>query len=62
MEKIRFNYSFTPNGSDMPDSDICMNISHECGLNIEDVCDTFLDFMEAAGFSSNAVYAYFQNT
>lgn len=58
MERVEFSYIFTVNGierriffTDGADAD---------GLNSRDVCEMFLDFMQAAGFTKENILDYFK--
>ena len=58
MESIEFVYSFTD--QDKPDDlkRVIIRKSDD-GLDANDICEDFVDFMVAAGFSEQNVYDYF---
>ena len=62
MEYIKFKYGFTDLDHKVPDKKVSVYCDgEEKGLDALDVCEAFVDFMEAAGFSRDNIYDYFQN-
>ncbi len=61
METVRFWYTFEDETGDMPTHDTDMSIRRESGLMVDDVCETFLTFMVAAGYSEESVIKYFKS-
>ena len=63
MERIKFKYLRT---DDYDDSNTTGNVKmdiqdkNDCGLLIGEVCETFVHFMEAVGFTENQVLDYFK--
>jgi len=60
METVRFWYTFEDKEGDIPTHDTDLSISREHGLMADDVCETFLTFMVAAGYSEESVIEYFK--
>lgn len=60
MERIEFSYHF--DDANYPDEK-CVVLSkrdkHGEGLQDYDICEMFLDFMRAAGFSEKNIFKYF---
>lgn len=59
MESIKFWYTFTDEDKEMSDLDFDMTVSKEDGVNLEDVCETFIRFLEAVGYSPAKAREYF---
>lgn len=63
MERIKLKYLRT-DGYDNSDTmdQVKMDIQdkNDCGLLIDNVCDTFVHFMEAVGFTGDQVLDYFK--
>lgn len=58
MEKIIFKYVFSDDGSDEKIVKTVKN--NPDGLTVDEVCEMFLDFMEAAGYTSENIIKYFR--
>lgn len=52
MEKISFSYT-------LDGDQVIINKSTEDGLSATDMCDAFVDFMRALGFSEERIAEYF---
>ena len=59
MESIKFWYTFTDESKKMADFDFDMTVSKEDGVNLEDVCETFIRFLESVGYSPAKAKEYF---
>ncbi len=59
MESIKFWYTFTDENKKMADLDFDMTVSKEDGVNLEDVCETFIKFLEAVRYSPAKAREYF---
>lgn len=60
MESIKFWYTFTDEKKEMADLDFDMSVSREeNGVKLEDVCETFIKFLEAIGYSPARAREYF---
>jgi len=59
MESIKFWYNFTDETKEMSDIDIDMSVSNENGVHLGEVCETFIKFLEAIGFSPAQAREYF---
>lgn len=60
MEYIKFKYEFNDLDHKVPDKKVTIYCDgKEEGLNAYDVCEAFMDFMEAVGFSKDNIYDYF---
>lgn len=59
MESIKFWYTFTDEKKEMADLDFDMTVSRENGVKLEDVCETFIKFLEAIGYSPASAGKYF---
>lgn len=59
MESIKFWYTFTDENKNMADLDFDMTVSKEDGVNLEEVCETFIKFLEAVGYSPSKAREYF---
>ena len=51
MEKVGFWYSFEDEDGDISNHNVDMEISNEHGVGRDDVCETFVNFLAAAGYS-----------
>lgn len=60
MENIRFMYEFEDETGGIPNQHVDMEISCESGVFRNDVCDTFVKFLAAAGFSTNNLAKSFE--
>ena len=58
METITLNYVF--NCDDGDTKEVCMKKEVPMGIHDYDVCEMFLDFMRAVGFSEENVFRYFK--
>lgn len=61
METIRFWYTFEDEEGQFPVQDTDISISCRNGLKVDDVCQTFLTFITAAGYSEDSIIKYFHN-
>ena len=63
METIRFWYTFEDKDKDsnMPVTDVDISVSSEAGVGLGDVCEAFVHFIEAAGYSSANLSEYFSD-
>ena len=59
MESIKFWYNFTDEKKEMSDVDFDLSVSNESGIPLEDVCETFIKFLEAVGYSPARARDYF---
>ena len=59
MESIKFWYNFTDEKKKMSDTDIDLSVSNEDGILLEDVCETFIKFLQAVGYSPAKALEYF---
>lgn len=58
MEEIKFKYTYSDNEEE---NVICMEDSKKVGsLDVFDMCEKFLNFMVAVGFSRESVKKYFR--
>lgn len=57
MERIEFNYVFRDD--DNEEKMITVTKRNEDGLHDYDVCEMFMDFMNAIGFSEENIFRYF---
>lgn len=60
-ESIRFNYEFINKDSEYTYDSKEINVHKESkdGLNCSEVCEAFVDFMVASGFSEQNIYGFF---
>lgn len=59
METIRFWYTFENKDGDMPVNDVEISVSSEAGVSLRDVCEAFVHFINAAGYSPARLSEYF---
>lgn len=59
MESIKFWYTFTDEKKEMSDFDFDLSVSNENGIHLEDVCETFIKFLEVVGYSPAKAREYF---
>lgn len=59
MESVKFWYTFTDETGDQANLDYDLGISKEDGVSLEDVCETFIKFLELMGFSPARAREYF---
>ena len=59
MESIKFWYNFTDEKKEMPDFDFDLSVSNENGVLLEDVCKTFIKFLEVVEYSPAKAREYF---
>lgn len=59
MESIKFWYNFTDEKKEMSDVDIDLSVSNENGIHLEDVCETFIQFLKTVGYSPVKAKEYF---
>ena len=57
MEEIKFKYVFR--NEDGEEKEVTLS-KHEDGLQDDDICEMFLDFMRSVGFSEENVFKYFR--
>jgi len=58
MEMIEFMYNFSDD-HDRDTKRVIIRKQSEDGLTCDELCEAFIDFMEAAGFNTDCVYEYF---
>lgn len=60
-ESIQFHYKFVNKDSEDANDfkEIFVNKESEDGLNCSKVCEAFVDFMVASGFSEQNIYGFF---
>ena len=58
-ETIEFVYIFT-NGDGDEKRVIIRRNAGDVGININDLCDAFIDFATSAGFTENMIFEYFK--
>lgn len=59
METIRFWYTFEDENKEMADTDIEISVSKVNGIHLQDVCESFVMFLRAAGYSTDGLAKYF---
>ena len=59
MESIKFWYNFTDEKKELSDLDFDLSVSNENGIHLEDVCETFIRFLETVGYSPAKAREYF---
>jgi len=59
MESIKFWYTFTDETHKGSDFDFDLSVSNEDGVHLEDVCETFIKFLEVIGYSPEKAREYF---
>lgn len=57
MEVVEFSYLFDEDGDSKR---VVIKKEDKDGLNGNDLCDAFVDFMTSAGFSEQNIYDYFK--
>ena len=57
METIKFTYAFDDGDND--EKTVLLKKSDEDGIHDYDICEMFIDFMNAVGFSEENVFKYF---
>ena len=57
-ETVEFSYWITDEHGD-DEKRVIVRKHDEDGLNANTLCEAFVDFMEAAGFSTDNIYDYF---
>ncbi len=60
MENIRFVYEFEDETGGIPNQKVDMGIGCESGVFRNDVCETFVKFLAAAGFSTSNLAKSFE--
>lgn len=59
METIRFWYTFEDENKEMADTDVEISVSKADGVHLQDVCDSFVSFLRAVGYSTDGLAKYF---
>ena len=59
MESIKFWYNFTDETKEMSDVDIDLSVSNDNGILLEDVCETFIKFLDVIGYDPASARKYF---
>ena len=53
METVHFWYTFEDENGEISNSDIDISVSRKDGVRRDEICDAFVRFLEAAGFSTD---------
>ena len=59
METIRFWYTFEDENKEMADTDVEISVSKVDGIYLQDVCENFVMFLRAVGYSTDGLAKYF---
>lgn len=61
METIRFWYTFKDPDKEMSNTDVGISLSHEESINREEICEAFVKFLSAVGFSTDGLAEMFED-
>ena len=59
METIIFWYTFEDENKEMADTDVEISVSKVDGIYLQDVCENFVMFLRAVGYSTDGLAKYF---